>query len=418
MSQEAQFSYGEIALCVEHLLGLPVRIQKRRVSKEGQDPPKGGQVLFHEPKAISGVGDLIAAHILGATCAGEVVPDAWAIEAGTQWVLVQLDAREVQVGSFAVARDASEPIQEVVAIPEVGLSLYHYRPALDPYAPQAYVVLRREPSKDHDALVRLRDYTVRMHVEHESLLSLLRYVDDRSPIAEDDAFIKFVESKISHLSRKHRFGFEQDELLNRLLASDAPFSPEQRRELRGRLKDIKSSISPKLDRMLEKAGGSPPPTLHVEEHTRSEKMTSADIDTPAKVFIGHGHSPDWRELKDFLRDRLYLEHEEYNRVPQAGISTSDRLSQMLGESVFAFVVMTAEEQTMEGKVQARQNVIHEIGLFQGRLGFRRAIVMLEDGCEEFSNVKGLSQIRFTKVKISSSFEEVRGVLEREGIVER
>ena len=31
-------------------------------------------------------------------------------------------------------------------------------------------------------------------------------------------------------------------------------------------------------------------------------------------------------------------------------------------------------------VKARMNVIHEVGLFQGRLGFERAIVLLEEGC--------------------------------------
>jgi hypothetical protein len=35
---------------------------------------------------------------------------------------------------------------------------------------------------------------------------------------------------------------------------------------------------------------------------------------------------------------------------------------------------------------------HEVGLFQGRLGFEKAIVLLEDGCEEFSNIKGLVQM--------------------------
>ncbi len=63
------------------------------------------------------------------------------------------------------------------------------------------------------------------------------------------------------------------------------------------------------------------------------------------------------------------------------------------------------------------NVVHEAGLFQGRLGFTRAILLLEDGCEEFSNVQGLGQIRFPRGNIRAAFEEVRQVLEREGILE-
>jgi len=67
-------------------------------------------------------------------------------------------------------------------------------------------------------------------------------------------------------------------------------------------------------------------------------------------------------------------------------------------------------------MHARENVIHEAGLFQGRLGWRRAIVLLEDECEEFSNIVGLGQIRFSKGNIASCFEEVRRVLEREGLL--
>ncbi len=59
---------------------------------------------------------------------------------------------------------------------------------------------------------------------------------------------------------------------------------------------------------------------------------------------------------------------------------------------------------------ARMNVIHEVGLFQGRLGFTKAIVLLEEGCEEFSNIQGLGQVRFPRGNITAAFEEVRAVL--------
>jgi predicted nucleotide-binding protein len=135
------------------------------------------------------------------------------------------------------------------------------------------------------------------------------------------------------------------------------------------------------------------------------------------IFIGHGRSPFWRELKDFVDDRLGLPWDEFNRVPIAGITNINRLEQMLDKASFAFLVMTAEDEQADGNLHARMNVIHEVGLFQGRLGFERAIVLLEEGCAEFSNIQGLGQIRFPKGKISAIFEEVRQVLEREGIVE-
>lgn len=134
-----------------------------------------------------------------------------------------------------------------------------------------------------------------------------------------------------------------------------------------------------------------------------------------KVFIGHGRSPLWRELKDFLQDRLGLPWDEFNREAVAGYSTFERLSEMLTHAKFAFLIMTAEDEHTDSSLHARENVVHEVGLFQGKLGPRKAIILLEDGCKEFSNIIGLCQIRFPKAHISAAFEEIRRVLEREGI---
>jgi predicted nucleotide-binding protein len=134
------------------------------------------------------------------------------------------------------------------------------------------------------------------------------------------------------------------------------------------------------------------------------------------VFIGHGRSNLWKDFRDFIHDRVRLPWDEFNRVPIAGIPTTTRLMQMLDQAAIAFLILTAEDEQADGKVHPRMNVIHEAGLFQGRLGLEKAILLLEEGCEEFSNVHGLGQIRFPKGNISHVFEEVRRVLEREGLI--
>jgi predicted nucleotide-binding protein len=156
----------------------------------------------------------------------------------------------------------------------------------------------------------------------------------------------------------------------------------------------------------------------VREHIQHRKSSTAHATSGGgKVFIGHGRSHAWRDLKDFLQDRLSLPWDEFNRVPIAGVTNIARLSQMLDDASIAFLLMTAEDEQKDGKVHARMNVIHEAGLFQGRLGFSRAIVVLEDGCEEFSNIQGLGQLRFPAGNISAIFEDIREVLEREGLLE-
>jgi predicted nucleotide-binding protein len=135
-----------------------------------------------------------------------------------------------------------------------------------------------------------------------------------------------------------------------------------------------------------------------------------------RIFIGHGHSETWRVLKDFLSEKLGLPYEEFNRRSVAGYATKERLEEMLDSSTFAFLVMTGDDQQADSTRHARENVVHEIGLFQGRYGFERAIVLREDGCEEFSNIRGVTQIFFPKGNILAVSEQIRDVLVREGLL--
>lgn len=150
---------------------------------------------------------------------------------------------------------------------------------------------------------------------------------------------------------------------------------------------------------------------------KRERYSRRALEVGTNVFIGHGGSRIWKDVKDFIQDRIGLPWDEFNRVPVAGVTNIARLSEMLDNAAIAFLVMTAEDEQADGEWHARMNVVHEAGLFQGRLGFTKAIVLLEEGCEEFSNIEGLGQIRFPKGDVSPAFEEIRRVLEREDLIE-
>lgn len=134
------------------------------------------------------------------------------------------------------------------------------------------------------------------------------------------------------------------------------------------------------------------------------------------VFIGHGRSLVWREVKDFVAERLQLPWEEFNRESVAGTTNQARIDEMLNRSAFALLVMTAEDEHGDGRLHARENVVHEVGLFQGRLGSRRAIILQESTCAEFSNIHGLSTLRFPPGHVSATFEDIRRAVEREGLL--
>ena len=134
---------------------------------------------------------------------------------------------------------------------------------------------------------------------------------------------------------------------------------------------------------------------------------------PVRVFVGHGGDPQWRDLKDHLHDQHDLDVVAYEIGPRAGLSVKEVLEKMLTESSFALLVLTGEDEQTDGAIHARQNVVHELGLFQGRLGFTRAIALLEEGVEEFSNILGVNQIRFPKDGIRQTFGDVVATVARE-----
>ncbi len=74
------------------------------------------------------------------------------------------------------------------------------------------------------------------------------------------------------------------------------------------------------------------------------KFSSQRKTMNTNIFIGHGRSDIWRELKDFINDRLKIPWDEFNRIPTAGITNISRISQMLDNAAFAFLVMTAEDE--------------------------------------------------------------------------
>ena len=83
---------------------------------------------------------------------------------------------------------------------------------------------------------------------------------------------------------------------------------------------------------------------------------------------------------------------------------------------FAIIVMTAEDETSNGELRARQNVIHEIGFFQGKLGFEKVAILKQKQVESFTNIDGLQYIEFDENHIKQTFYELQKMLKREKII--
>ena len=161
------------------------------------------------------------------------------------------------------------------------------------------------------------------------------------------------------------------------------------------------------------------PQTKVTSRLASIERFAAFIALPqdaSKVFLGHGRSAEWLKLRIFFSEELSLACDEFNLESTAGLQTATRIDSMLASARMAFLVLTAEDRHADNTLHARENVIHEVGLFQAKLGSRRAIVLLEQGCRRFSNLDGLTTINFPQNDVMARSEEIRNVLRREGLL--
>ena len=117
-----------------------------------------------------------------------------------------------------------------------------------------------------------------------------------------------------------------------------------------------------------------------------------------------------------LSDELHLSVEVWESDSRAGRHNVEVLKGFLSACGFAVLVVTGDDTAHDGVVRARQNVIHEIGLFQGRIGFERVALLEQEGLEGFSNIDGLQRIPFQGIKIEQCFYELDRMLRRERFI--
>jgi Predicted nucleotide-binding protein containing TIR -like domain len=122
-------------------------------------------------------------------------------------------------------------------------------------------------------------------------------------------------------------------------------------------------------------------------------------------------------VKLYLEDELGVATVSYESESRVGESIVPVLEGFLDQATFAVLVLTGEDDTADGQLRARQNVIHEAGLFQGRVGFKKVVLLMQDNVEGFSNVAGLQYIPFSGQEIEQTFYELQRVLKREGVVQ-
>ena len=127
------------------------------------------------------------------------------------------------------------------------------------------------------------------------------------------------------------------------------------------------------------------------------------IAPPKCVFITHGHSPDWREVQAFLERDFRIPTKELAQEPSSGMTIIEKLLAVSEQCDSAVIVMTAEDETIHGDLRARENVMHEIGFFQGKYGRGKVVLLHEDSTSIPTNLSGVVYVPFAKGNVSATF---------------
>ncbi|TSA80849.1 DNA-binding protein [Deinococcus detaillensis] len=123
---------------------------------------------------------------------------------------------------------------------------------------------------------------------------------------------------------------------------------------------------------------------------------------PHRVFISHGRSEDWRKVQEYVEKTVGVPTLELAQEPNKGRTIIQKLIEEADRCSFAVIVMTGDDFTNDDQIRARENVIHEIGYFQGRYGPSRVCLLHENGVNVPSNNHGIVYIPFPKDGIEAA----------------
>jgi predicted nucleotide-binding protein len=138
------------------------------------------------------------------------------------------------------------------------------------------------------------------------------------------------------------------------------------------------------------------------------------------VFVIHGRDEaKWRELKDIIQTEFRMNPIVLDQQPDAGCKTViEKFEHYAQTCSYAIAVFTPDDEVSAGSetyLQARPNVIYELGWFCGRLGRGNVMLLLKEGTSMFSDFGGIIQKRFSK-NVSEKLVEIRKDLVAAGVL--
>ncbi len=130
------------------------------------------------------------------------------------------------------------------------------------------------------------------------------------------------------------------------------------------------------------------------------------------VFLSHGRSNEWRKVQRYLETDVQVKTLELSQEVNLGRTILQKLWDESEKCSYAVIVMTGDDVFSDSEApRARENVIHEIGFFQGKFGLNRICLLHEDGANIPSNIHGLVYLPFPKDLVDSTYAALRREIE-------
>jgi len=131
-------------------------------------------------------------------------------------------------------------------------------------------------------------------------------------------------------------------------------------------------------------------------------------DKPKRIFISHGLSKEWFKVQSYIEKDMHLLTLELAQEANLGRTILQKLNEESSKCCYAVIVMTGDD-IFGQEIRARENVLHEVGFFQGKYGLKNVVLLHEEDVNIPSNIHGLVYIPFPKNYLEATF----GALSRE-----
>lgn len=160
------------------------------------------------------------------------------------------------------------------------------------------------------------------------------------------------------------------------------------------------------------------PAVGREGFLQSTETLTGPSTRPRAVLVAHDGGSQWQTLRRFLQEDCRLTVHTLSRAQPDGGDVTRLMHDQLGRCGFAVSVLTASRVMAGGRRRASEEIVHQVGVFQGYYGFGRVAILAEEGCEQFSNNAGLIRMSFPPGRIDSTFVQLERMLVREAVLVR